>query len=165
MKLEDTPDRNEDPITGEPGSHPLGVGVGTTGGAAAGAVVGSVAGPVGTVAGAVVGAIAGAAAGKSVAESVNPTVEDAYWRENHPSQEWADDDYEFEDYHPAYKMGYEGPGRYRSSWDLAEDKLEAEWDEFKGDSRLNWEKARHATKAGWHRVERAIPGDADGDGR
>jgi hypothetical protein len=35
-------DRNEDPITGEPGSHPVGVGVGTAGGAAAGAAVGAV---------------------------------------------------------------------------------------------------------------------------
>ena len=164
MNTKDTPDRNEDPITGAAGSHPVGVGVGTAGGATAGAALGSVAGPVGTVVGAVVGGVAGAAAGKSVAESVNPTVEDTYWRENHRNQEWADDSYGFDDYHPAYRMGYEGPARHRTSWDDAEDKLEAEWEEFKGESRLNWEKAKHATKAGWHRVERALPGDADGDG-
>ena len=35
----------------------------------------------------------------------------------------------------------------------------------KGKSRLNWEEAKDASRAAWHRVERAIPGDADGDGR
>jgi hypothetical protein len=28
-----------------------------------------------------------------------------------------------------------------------------------------WDDAKHATRAAWHRVERAVPGDADGDGR
>ena len=165
MKTETHPDRNEDPITGEPGSHPLGVGVGTTAGAATGATVGALGGPIGVAVGAVVGGIAGAAAGKSVAEGVNPTEEEAYWRENHSSQEWADDEYTYDDYAPAYRAGYEGPGRYQTSWDRAESKIESEWNELKADSRLNWEKAKHATRAGWHRVERAIPGDADGDGR
>jgi hypothetical protein len=36
---------------------------------------------------------------------------------------------------------------------------------MRGDSRLDWEEAKHAVRAGWHRVERALPGDADGDGR
>ena len=27
-----------------------------------------------------------------------------------------------------------------------------------------WEKAKQATRDAWHRVERALPGDADGDG-
>ena len=45
----ETRDMNRDPITGEPGSHPVGTGVGAAGGAAAGAVVGSVFGPIGTL--------------------------------------------------------------------------------------------------------------------
>ena len=66
---------NRDPITGEPGAHPVGTGVGAAaGGIAAGAAVGSVAGPVGTVVGAAVGAVAGGLAGKGVAEKVDPTV-------------------------------------------------------------------------------------------
>ena len=38
-------DTNPDPITGEPGSHPVGTGLGAGGGALAGAAIGSVAGP------------------------------------------------------------------------------------------------------------------------
>jgi outer membrane lipoprotein SlyB len=64
---------NKDPISGAPGSHPVGTGTGAAGGAVAGAAIGSVAGPIGTVAGAVVGAIAGGLAGKEVAENLNPT--------------------------------------------------------------------------------------------
>ena len=44
------PDANPDPLTGEPGSHPLGTGI---------------------------GAVAGAAAGHGAGEILDPTVEDA----------------------------------------------------------------------------------------
>ncbi|QJE95217.1 glycine zipper domain-containing protein [Luteolibacter luteus] len=157
--------RNEDPITGEPGSHPVGVGAGTTAGAAAGGAIGSVAGPVGAAVGAVVGGIAGAAAGKGIAERMDPTVEDAYWRENHPRAVYAEKDYTYDDdYRPAYQLGYEGPSRYRRTWDESEDSVKSEWENVKGKSRLTWDKARHATKAAWHRVEAKLPGDADKDG-
>ncbi len=67
-------DANRDPITGEPGSHPVGTGLGAAaGGAAAGAAVGTVAGPVGTGIGAAVGAVAGGLAGKAAGEHFNPT--------------------------------------------------------------------------------------------
>ncbi|WP_035612384.1 hypothetical protein [Haloferula sp. BvORR071] len=157
--------RNEDPITGEPGSHPVGVGVGTAGGATAGAAIGAVGGPVGAVVGAVVGGIAGAAAGKAGAEAVNPTEEASYWRENHARQEWADPEYSYDDYDPAYRAGYEGAASRGTTWEDAEPHLAREWDQTKGGSRLTWEKAKHAVRAGWHRVERRLPGDADGDGR
>jgi phage tail tape-measure protein len=67
---------NLDPITGAPGAHPVGVGLGAAaGGIAAGAAAGTVAaGPVGTVVGAAVGAIAGGLGGKAVAEHFDPTV-------------------------------------------------------------------------------------------
>src|SRR4051794_36906038 len=80
---------NRDPLSGEPGAHPVGVGVGAAaGGMAAGAAVGTVAGPLGTAVGAAVGAIVGGLAGKGVAESVDPTAEDAYWRANYASRDY-----------------------------------------------------------------------------
>jgi hypothetical protein len=48
-------DLNADPISGEPGAHPIGTGVGAAGGAAAGAAVGAAGGPVGAAVGGVVG--------------------------------------------------------------------------------------------------------------
>jgi phage tail tape-measure protein len=65
---------NRDPLTGEPGSHPVGTGIGSAGGAAAGAAIGgAAAGPVGALVGGAVGAVAGGATGHAVGESANPT--------------------------------------------------------------------------------------------
>jgi uncharacterized protein (TIGR02271 family) len=73
---------NRDPITGSPGSHPVGTGVGAAAGgvagAAAGAGVGAAAGtagagPIGTAVGAVAGALIGGVAGHGAAEGLNPT--------------------------------------------------------------------------------------------
>src|SRR6478672_13669139 len=80
MNTNDKQDMNRDPITGAPGSHPLGTGVGATGGALAGAAIGSLFGPIGTLVGGAVGAVGGGAAGHSVAERVDPTAETEYWR-------------------------------------------------------------------------------------
>src|SRR6476661_8335405 len=69
------PESNPDPITGAPGAHPVGVGLGAAaGGIAAGAAAGTLAaGPIGTVVGAAIGAVVGGLAGKGAAESMNPT--------------------------------------------------------------------------------------------
>lgn len=64
MAAEDR-DLNRDPITDEPGAHPVGTGVGATGGAIAGAAAGTIAGPVGTMVGGVIGAVVGGLAGKA----------------------------------------------------------------------------------------------------
>ncbi|MFC7335982.1 glycine zipper domain-containing protein [Haloferula chungangensis] len=157
--------RNEDPITGEPGSHPVGVGVGTAGGAATGAAIGAAGGPAGAAVGALVGGIAGAYTGKGIAEELDPTLEEDYWRKNHSSQDWANDpDNTYDDYEPAYRYGYTQAAARRSKWDENESELEKDWDQFKGKSRLKWEKAKQATRASWHRIESKLPGDADGDG-
>src|SRR3954470_2056865 len=102
-------DSNPDAITGAPGSHPIGTGVGAAGAGAAGAAIGSVVPGVGTAVGgavgAVVGAVAGGLAGKAVAEAVNPTEEDAYWRDNFSSRPYASGS-TYDDFAPAYRYGY-----------------------------------------------------------
>ncbi len=159
-------DLNRDPITGAPGSHPVGTGVGAAGGAATGAAIGAVGGPVGMAVGGVIGAIAGGLAGKAVAEEIDPTAENAHWEKNYSSEPYYKSDYNYGDYEPAYRMGYQ---RYSKndgrSFDESERELSSDWDKTRGESRLAWEDAKGAVKAGWHRVERALPGDADGDGR
>lgn len=78
MKDASVPDSNpanRDPLTGEPGSHPIGTGIGSAGGAAAGAAIGgAVGGPAGALVGGAVGAVAGGATGHAVGEGANPTV-------------------------------------------------------------------------------------------
>ena len=166
--MSDKKPSNPDPITGEPGAHPVGTGLGAAGGAVAGATVGSIAGPVGTLVGGAAGAIAGGLAGKGAAESVNPTAEDSYWRENYNKRPSYKQGYSYDDYAPAYRTGYTGWERARASgesWDSYEPKLRSEYERNRGSSRLDWEEAKDSARDAGHRVERAMPGDADKDGR
>jgi hypothetical protein len=149
-------DSNPDPITGEPGAHPVGTGVGAAAaGAAVGAAGGAVGGPVGTVAGTVVGAVAGGLAGKSIAESIDPTAEDAYWREHYKNRPYYDasTQYDYNEYQPAYRHGWESRGRYADkTFDEVEPQLGRDWESAKAHSRLSWEHAKHATRDAWDRV-------------
>lgn len=160
-------DANRDPITKEPGAHPIGTGAGAASAGAAGAAIGgAVGGPVGAVVGAAVGAVAGGLAGKGAAEVVNPTLEDTYWRDNYRTRPYAKADLGYEAYQPAYRYGWESRSRHAGKkWEDAESDLERGWDKAKGTSKMAWADAKHATKDAWHRVERAIPGDFDKDGR
>lgn len=162
--LKDQPDSNDmnrDPITGAPGSHPVGTGMGAAAGGAAGAAIGMVAGPAGAVAGAVVGAVVGGLAGKGVAEGVNPTAEEAYWRDQYVREPYYVADRSYDEYSPAYRIGYEGRGLYQGrSFEDAEPELRRSYEASRGASRIEWEEARVASRAAWHRVEIIQPGDA-----
>ena len=140
-------DTNPDPITGAPGSHPVGTGLGAAGGGVTGAAIGAAAGPVGAMVGAAVGAVAGGLAGKAAAEAVDPTAEEAYWRENYQSRPYADKNLGYESYGPAYQYGWESKGRYPNrKYSEVESQLAAGWGKTKGAAKLGWDKARHATR-------------------
>lgn len=150
-------DSNPDPITGAPGSHPIGTGVGAAGGGAAGAAIGSVAGPIGTAIGAIVGAVAGGLAGKGVGEMVDPTGEENYWRENHSSRPYAAGS-SYDEYAPAYRMGWESSQRFKGdTFDQAEPNLRTDWDRAKGKSKLSWDKAKMAVRDAWDRTTQGSP--------
>ncbi len=150
------PGSNPDPITKEPGSHPVGTGAGAAGGAAAGAAVGgAVGGPVGAVVGGAVGAVAGGAAGHGAAEAVNPTVEEAYWRKNWKDRPYVTPGKDYDDYSSAYRYGWESAGRadYQSKkFEDVENDLESGWSRARGASTTTWVDARDATRDAWNRV-------------
>jgi hypothetical protein len=149
------PSLNRDPITGAPGAHPVGVGIGAAaGGIAGGAAAGTLAaGPVGTVVGAAVGAVVGALGGKAVAEHYDPTVEEQHWRSNFEDEPYYQRGKTFDDYAPAYRIGGEARGRYGDkSFEDVEDDLAMEYRRNRGQSRLEWDDARDATRAAWMRV-------------
>ena len=167
VKLKKDRDLNPDPITGEAGSHPVGTGVGAVAGGATGVAIGTaVGGPVGGVVGGAIGAVAGGLAGKGVAEKVDPTVESAYWRDNYSTRPYVTKGEKFETYEPAYRYGWESRNRYAGrKFEDVETDLGRDWNRYRGDSSLTWDNAKLATRDAWHRVERAMPGDADRDGR
>ncbi|MEX2172741.1 MAG: hypothetical protein WD872_00180 [Pirellulaceae bacterium] len=155
-------DANPDPLTGAPGSHPVGTGVGAAlAGAAAGAAGGALGGPIGVVAGAVIGGVAGGYVGKEVAENIDPTQEDAYWQSNYQSRPYVDQGTDYESYRPAYRYGWESRSKYRGrGFDEVETDLERDWQNSRGQSNIGWDKARPAARDAWDRVERTIPSDA-----
>ncbi len=164
-------DANRDPLSGKPGSHPVGTAIGAAaGGVTAGAAIGTVAGPVGTLVGGAVGAVVGGLAGKGIAEQIDPTAEDAYWSQNYGDRPYVSEDYSYDDYGPAYRYGVDAYGQYGTrSFDEVDPDLDRGWDRARGGSRLRWDDARHAARDSWQRVsdtvERATPGDSDRDGR
>ena len=146
---------NRDPITGAPGAHPVGVGLGAAaGGVAAGAVAGTMAaGPVGTVIGAAIGAVVGGLGGKAIAEHYDPTIEEAYWRDAHSREPYYRSDLSWDDYAPAYRLGGEAYAKYGATpFETVEDDLASEYRHSNMASRLEWEDARPATKAAWSRI-------------
>ena len=159
------PDANPDPLTGTPGAHPVGVGAGAAGGAAAGAGIGAVVGgPIGALVGGAVGAVAGGLAGKDAAESANPTVEDAYWRENFKTRPYVLVVDTYEVYQPAYRYGWEAheSNRGRTFEDI-EPELQTVWETTSHAAGLPWEKARNASRDAWLRRERPVLVEIDGD--
>lgn len=156
MAAEEREDRdalNRDPITDEPGAHPIGTGVGAAGGAVAGAAAGAIAGPIGAAVGGAAGAVIGGLAGKAAGEAVNPTQEEAFWRENYNKEPYYEAGRSFDDYGPAYRLGLSGRQRSEDAWTSVEPRLASEWESTRGNSSLNWDRARPATQAAWHRAD------------
>lgn len=149
-------DMNRDPVTGTPGSHPVGVAVGgVTGGAAAGALAGTVFGPIGTLVGAGVGIVAGAVVGKEVAERIDPTAESEFWRHEYRSRPYASEDYDFDrDYAAAYGYGLQAREQYgMRGFDASENELREGWNRMRGESRLDWDHARPAIRDAYDRAD------------
>jgi uncharacterized protein (TIGR02284 family) len=153
-----TPSDNRDPITDAPGAHPVGTGIGATGGALAGAAAGTLGGPIGMAVGGVAGALVGGLAGKAAAESVNPTDEEAYWRNNYTRESYYEAGRTYNDYGPAYELGWNYRSRYGEDFENYESRLASDWENQRGVSKLSWSQARSASRAAWDRVDNTISG-------
>ena len=144
--------RNEDPMSGQAGAHPVGAGVGAAiAGMAGGAAAGMIAGPVGTVVGAIAGGIAGGLGGKALAEEIDPTVEINYWRGAYQSRSYYKPALPFESIAPAYRFGidhYEPGGTFEER----EGVLRAAWETTKESATIGWKSVRDAVKDSWDRV-------------
>lgn len=148
--------RNEDPLSGEAGAHPVGTGIGAAlGGAAAGALAGVAGGPIGAAIGAVAGGVAGGLAGKAVAENADPTVEIEHWRSEYPNRPYYNKSRKFAAYEPAYRAGVEA---YDPAQPLAWEKREAAakktYADNYSDAPLTWDEARPAVQDAYTRVHK-----------
>ena len=141
---------NLDPLTGEPGAHPVGTGIGAAGAGTIGTIIGGVVGgPVGAVVGAAIGAVSGGLLGKNTAEVIDVSREDEHWRENHASRPYIESGKTYDDYAPAYKTGYEAFDRHADSgktFEEVEPELQTEYVRNHGNKGLSWDKAKPAAE-------------------
>ena len=108
----------------------------------------------------------GAVGGRGMGSAFDPDIEDAYWRANYATRPYVTPGASYDDYRDAYRYGWESrlnraDGRFE---DAAHD-LERGWDKARTKSRLGWAEVKEAVRDAWHRLEEAMPGDADRDGR
>ena len=93
---------------------------------------------------------------------------DRYYRDQYKNAAYYKPEYDYDnDYRPAYRYGTQARTMHPNrEWDQSlETELGSRWDSARGSSRLTWEEAKQAARDAWHNVERALPGDVDGDGR
>lgn len=89
---------------------------------------------------------------------INPTAEEAYWREAYRHEPYYRADCTYDDYGPAYRVGYTGPVRRHGEFAQLEGDLKDDFQRVRGRSRLGWDEAREAARAAWQRVtERERP--------
>jgi len=131
--------------------HNLATGVGAGGGAAAGIAAGAAAGPVGMAAGGAIGALAGGMAGQGIGTLLNPSEERVYWQDHYRNEAYFNPTFDYDDYEPAYMLGYTARQRYRGTWEELKDQLERDWETVKGKSRMAWEHAKDAVRAAYEK--------------
>jgi hypothetical protein len=78
--------------------------------------------------------------------------EDAHWQGAHTGECYYQPGFDYEDYAPAYCVGYIGFMQYGGEFEDAEKSLCANWMRIKGDSRLELDDAMSAMRAAWDRM-------------
>lgn len=86
---------------------------------------------------------------------VDPRKEDAFWESAFLRERYYSPHLDYEDFAPAYCVGYIGFAQYGGTYDDAEKSLWANWQRIKGDSRLSLDQAQMAMRAAWDRMAAA----------
>lgn len=85
---------------------------------------------------------------------VDAALEDAFWQSVYWGEPYYRSECSYDDYAPAYCVGYIGYGQYGGNFDDAEKSLCANWLRIKGDSRLTLDEAMQAIRAAWQHAQR-----------
>jgi hypothetical protein len=92
---------------------------------------------------------------------LDPQVHDAYWQTVYWGEAYYRRECGYEDYAPAYCVGYIGYAQYGGSFDEAEKSLCANWFRIKSDSRLTVDEAMQAIRAAWDHAAQVASGDEE----
>ncbi|WP_038169558.1 hypothetical protein, partial [Verrucomicrobium sp. BvORR106] len=82
--------------------------------------------------------------------AIAPPGWEAWWRDVYLSEPYLDPTLDFEEYLPAYRLGYETHAWQTGTlFEDIETILENRWEETRGTSRLPWSIAKEAIKSSW----------------
>ena len=81
---------------------------------------------------------------------------DVYWARAYARENYFRAGLDYEDYAPAYCVGYVGCVQYGGSFDDAEKSLLANWIRIKGNSRLGLDEARTAIRNAWNHAAEPV---------
>jgi hypothetical protein len=86
---------------------------------------------------------------------MKPKTEESHWREHHHKQPFVKPGHTYEDYAPAYRVGYEG---FHNSPDKTFEEIEADLATKyqKHHTTLPWEDAKDAARAAWDKLAGVI---------
>ena len=87
---------------------------------------------------------------------IDAQLEEEYWHNAWRAEPYRRPGLDYEDYAPAYCVGYIGCAQYGGSFDEAEKSLCSNWVRIKGASRLGLEEALQAIRAAWDHAERSL---------
>jgi uncharacterized protein (TIGR02284 family) len=99
---------------------------------------------------------------EGMAPDTYPGEEMLYWKETYTGEPYYEQGRLYEDYSPAYELGWLGYHRYGGDFEVADRALANDWDMRKGVSDLDWEQARPATRAAWQRAHNTREYASDG---
>jgi uncharacterized protein (TIGR02284 family) len=91
-----------------------------------------------------------------------PITEVEYWRAIYASEPYYETGRAFEDYSPAYEVGWASYTAYDNGIEVADRVMANEWERRKGVSTLSWDDARPAARASWRRAQNARDFATDG---
>jgi uncharacterized protein (TIGR02284 family) len=91
-----------------------------------------------------------------------PETEMSYWQEIYSAEPYYETGRGFQDYSPAYELGWTSYATYGGEFDAADRVLANDWEMRKGVSGLSWDRARPASRAAWQRAHNARNFTTDG---
>lgn len=91
-----------------------------------------------------------------------PESEADYWRASYSTEPYYTGGRPFEDYGPAYELGWVSYTTYGGEFDAADRVLANDWEVRKGVSSLSWDEASPASRAAWQRAHNAREYTTDG---
>jgi uncharacterized protein (TIGR02284 family) len=87
------------------------------------------------------------------AERVDHAAEDAYWSGRYQREPYYRAGLAYDDYRPAYELGWSNRSVREHDFDTLEPGIAAEWGSRRGSSQLDWNEARIAARAAWDRAD------------